>query len=1775
MARSAALLALSANLVTCCPSLSKSPSVLRESHFILCTLPLIGYTYFIICFAFGLSHLVGGWSADKHYRCSIIRGLSASPRFPRPSCSYCAAFLRTDLAGLPLDALVARCHPPSSHTAGTAQQFLLLFMPADKSGCSDLLSSSVQQSESPCRTAPRHELWPIGLETCSQETHRADTPTNGRAERPCRVREYIVAPVGFGKVLDHKWRRSQSLGKLKRVLNSPRLAAIRHRIEQNRSDDIRNSELVSSSGRRTVPPRFDLISAFQPAPTTGLFPVSAKYEGHRSQPPGASFASRSGFAVVEQAYSIRFSRYQPIITEALCVGDSIRSAFLHTSKQVLPVESDTTRRLAAPLAARPPDERNHSTRQNLVSSTSLPPILACFGVNVVLTDSQTLFFLTLHLVISASSLRPLLHRLAIHSKQAKRELDIGFAKNFLPPAFRDKRQFKHRSPSPMGLFDVGSFRSKKSPGTRDPPASQLNGSNFEDTRLAGRVGPGYDARFAASSRSLSATTHSNRQLNGAKTLQPQRSVSGLSDKNAARQSKLERMMGAGIPEVQVVSSRDRRMPSGLATPPSPGSQIHHIHNHHHSQQHPHQTNSLSRNSTMSRNPAPNEGGDFASSYSRSYSTDLHHSAGAATTFTEMAEVDCPVCLEPLSYRLAGEKPHVVPACGHALHNACFTAIYGPPEAILAAQNPGGRIKGAGSATPGVNAGPPGMCGVCRKPITLKQDDVSSKSHKLAGIPAANGTDDAATIRSGSFQEGPVPQAHEDDPLQLTLGGNAKGRTSSSAASFHSSSSNTYTVPTLRAKPEFHTIYCKPARKDPTKVNVVSVLTIEVPSRRSPIELRDHTLGTISDEFAEDEYDTDRRDEEDSYSDDLKRSGPGYEPNGAHEDVVKSPGVPLVSMPDTQIGFTEQGDRQNVMARAASPDEPGFSFGATPAGLPATDPNRAVLADLQNRVTDWKGHSIEHFGPLVLHDLLDIRQDSVVREFHVYLFEEALLCVTEEKKKGLGRFITPPSSGGVAESGAAPAPLSVSGSKPALKLKGRIYLRHIRRVLDSSAAGEHMLSIIMDDENLDQFVLSFHNVATLSVWKSRLTSLIEGPKASPLMQETSGSETSPRAAVQTARPNQTSPGPFGGPANGFHASGLAGPHPASMMRVHSATASVLSGKSAGSQPTVLSPAQQRFHRRLSNVSSQPSHGSGYSRASMIGAPTAAETVPFYQQWSSSGGLDPRLAPPSMLPHTPLDLVLMISVPAVLPEHISGSISSSAALKLRLIRSTLDFIIHNLGPQDRISLVAFTAGLDGDVKRTGLLNPRRETSRAMLEEFVHNLGRPWDGDDLDPFRVDLSKLGGSGDRVDSVTAVNVGLDVVLGRKAKHGVTGMLLINDMPDGPKRNQMDLVMARAEAANVAIHCFGYGKTHDPSSLWLISNHTRGSYTFVREWYQLRECLAGCIGSLMSVALTDVKIHIGVPEDNHFRIRKIAGLPGAIVSASGKDVDIDVGEIRFGEAKDLLVELELDLSSLLPKLTASRSETKTMGLGGTIEEGSATDDFMQRMGIQDLSLADSDGIDGYMDQLVEEVGVFEADASFKDPATGTSTSRLASPGVLTLEIDTHGTDPLSSGPAGLAAVVADPTVTRRRLEVLVSEMMTRSLLLISRKNHTQALKVMTETRRIIDTVVQALNGPGGHNKRRSVITHRSNQRKQREAASRRTTLSLMAMLSDLDVLCDGLEQQHRPTFERDGRNFGAQQAMILRDQKAWTTRSDTEYLNFKDDNAAAFTAWSASFASSR
>ncbi|KAE8230496.1 hypothetical protein CF326_g4501 [Tilletia indica] len=952
------------------------------------------------------------------------------------------------------------------------------------------------------------------------------------------------------------------------------------------------------------------------------------------------------------------------------------------------------------------------------------------------------------------------------------------------------------------------------------------------------------------------------------------------------------------------------------------------------------------------------------------------------------------------------------------------------------------------------------------------------------------------------------------------------------------------------------------------------------------------------------------------------------PSGSHDD--RHGGMSTNSNPfgtsSSEIGFRSTytrsdeklaGPKEAAPTVGSSDEDAGFSFGATPAaGMTNQDQVlQAATEDLRLRVLDWKGHGINEFGSLLTFGFLSVRQTAVIRHFHVFLFRDVLICINEEKKRGLSRFI--PGNSSSARSGPATgAPVTENTlatlaanaqSAPPLKLKGRIYLRHIRKIACSPPKVEHTINIKLDDDSLDQFVLLFNTRDEMDVWAKHIL----GQLSSNALARSTVYGISSSSALRTAsEPGRPTPGlgielsgqtPGSVVAGGSEANTMVSnstaffqhpkvnrradsiskkPHLLPSPPVPAGTPAMSSvGNSPMSPASVASMSNRARSRSPSGQSRASTFANERSSSRARGPPSALGPVTTiavddapYAKWASSGGHNPGLPAPPLLPHSPIDLVVMISVPPPTLAAGRGSHgSTTASLKLRVIRSTLELVISSMGPRDRLAVVTYSTGQEGQVRRTALLNSHKPRSVQKFQQFVHSLDHGWDPKEEDPFLEDIVRnssahgsKGAESPRVDSVSAINVGLDIMHQRKSKNPVSGMLLISDSAEPPRRSEMDFIQSRAEAAGVPIHCFGFGKSHDAQTLWQLANQTRGLYVFVREWDQLQECLLGCIGSLMSVALVEFKAHIGIPSDNHFRVRKISGPTGAIISSSGKDVDIEIGELHYGDVKEIFVELEFDFNGLVPFVTDVLDDGRTVVRpvsNAMIEQGSATADFMQRLGFQNLSLDDRNLKEIAPGPLTEDIVVLEVDASYRDTTSQRTLYRTPHATVLSLEVDATSPDPLSEASPGTVAVLADPNVTRRRIQILVSEMISRSLYLTSRHNDRQALAVLSETRRIVEIVVQAMSAQD----RQGFPVAQRRVRKAREFVSLATIDLLYAILEDLDLLLDELEHS-RHHFDRDLRNYAAQQAMILRDQKAWTTRTLLEYMHFMDDNGPALAA---------
>nr|ODO03693.1 zinc finger family protein [Cryptococcus depauperatus CBS 7855] len=939
---------------------------------------------------------------------------------------------------------------------------------------------------------------------------------------------------------------------------------------------------------------------------------------------------------------------------------------------------------------------------------------------------------------------------------------------------------------------------------------------------------------------------------------------------------------------------------------------------------------------------------------------MAQSAALVSTEDDSNEITCPVCVEPMGfrYRLPGEKPPIVPECGHALHEECFSHVYG-------------------SVPPDDSRKVLGVCGVCRQPMKLA--DGPTKRDKLAAMmgqtKGSRNLLPAPSIRSNSShgQLHSPSDPTSDDPIE------------SSRYHLPEGQQLKVVVPSLSIRSEFSTI----SRNKKGKQTITTMITVEVP--QAP---------------GRGKYPAARRETDDG------RSSPQLPPSPVSADDMSS-------SPPAQ-------------------------------NLPTPDPFAHVVQDLKNRIVDPKQLSIDSFGSLRLFDILTVRKDSLARDFHVYLFQEALMCVAEEKKSGFRQIFSSASSIRSEHSG--------HSSRAVLKVKGRIYLRHVTRVVENTSRGDLSLAILMEEESLESFVLTFKEKSSFENWKITLKRLMDENKRVPKDRI---------AKLLGAGAPRRSP---------------------SRINSYPDLSSPTGSYNATPVSAAFSPESPQSHR-------EPSPGDlAYNRP---------------------------LAPV----HTPLDVVIVLSLPAFNP-------SQSTPLKVKLMRSSLEFLLNLFGPRDRVSLVSCEMGINGTLRKTPFLSTVRYTSRKRLEAFVETLGAG--KQEKDEFEVPA----GADEKLDVVTAMNVALDVVLQRKSKNPLSSMIIVSDTADMIKRPQMDLVTARLDAANLPVYAVGYGRSHDPSPLWIVTNHTVGTYTFVKEWYHLRETLAGIIGGMMSVAMDNVKLHVSCVE-NDFRVVRVQGTTQTVmIGGATKDLDIELQELRFGDKREIIVELELDGPQEQRYSGEGSSESEHLSESVSQRCGSSFGRTpSSNVGMDVLSVSDSISAlrENAYEDAVDEVPVCEVDLAFRDPSVGRSVARLPHPELLTIAILPRSTS--SSTPA-------DPGIVRRRMELLASDMFTRALLIASRKNYTQAGRILRETKRIVETMQD--------NMRQHVSENTSRRgRSKREMQAILAVDGLEGPLQDLEGLLDAMEEQ-KDVFDRYCRNFAAQQSAVLRSQRAWTTRTLSE-----------------------
>ncbi|KAK0674260.1 Pleckstrin homology domain-containing protein [Cercophora samala] len=375
------------------------------------------------------------------------------------------------------------------------------------------------------------------------------------------------------------------------------------------------------------------------------------------------------------------------------------------------------------------------------------------------------------------------------------------------------------------------------------------------------------------------------------------------------------------------------------------------------------------------------------------------------------------------------------------------------------------------------------------------------------------------------------------------------------------------------------------------------------------------------------------------------------------------------------------------------------------------------------------------------------------------------------------------------------------------------------------------------------------------------------------------------------------------------------------------------------------------------------------------------------------------------HVPVDVVVVVPISA-----------SMQGVKINLVRDALRFMVHTLGDRDRMGLVTFGSS-GGGVPIVGM------TTKA------------WPG--WSNVLNSIKPVGQKSHRADVVEGANVAMDLLMGRKYNNPIATIMLISDASTSDA-DSVDFVVSRAEAAKITIHSFGLGMTHKPDTMIELSTRTKASYTYVKDWMMLRECLAGCLGAMQTLSHQNVKLKLKLPEGSPAKFHKISGALQITKRATGRDAEASIGDLRFGDKRDILVQLVIipDNASQeqLPQDPWDNIVSGLEALGGPMDQ------------------------DEQRTVSVEEVPLIQAELIWGDILRD-GTSQHTRPSLLAITMLPASNSKKSW--TNSQPIPPHPHIVQRRMELLTSDMLTRALTLVSRGQHDRAHTLLNETRSIL------------------------------------------------------------------------------------------------------------------
>ncbi|KAK3157723.1 hypothetical protein QOZ80_2AG0127070 [Eleusine coracana subsp. coracana] len=258
-----------------------------------------------------------------------------------------------------------------------------------------------------------------------------------------------------------------------------------------------------------------------------------------------------------------------------------------------------------------------------------------------------------------------------------------------------------------------------------------------------------------------------------------------------------------------------------------------------------------------------------------------------------------------------------------------------------------------------------------------------------------------------------------------------------------------------------------------------------------------------------------------------------------------------------------------------------------------------------------------------------------------------------------------------------------------------------------------------------------------------------------------------------------------------------------------------------------------------------------------------------------------SPASLNSRAPLDLVTVLDV--------SGSMAGS---KLALLKRAMSFVIDCLGPNDRLSVIAFSTSAWRLFPLRKMTSFGKQQSHQAVSSLVANGG------------TNIAEALWKASRV------------MEDRQARNPVCSIILLSDGVDhhltpaapGAAPDYTQLVppsILPGSGHHVAVHAFGFGSDHDSRTMHAVAEMSGGTFSFIDAVGSIQDAFAQCIGGLLSVVAQETRLTVDCLADGVALTSVRSGGYASGVAADGRGGFVEVGDLYADEERDFLVTVRV------------------------------------------------------------------------------------------------------------------------------------------------------------------------------------------------------------------------------------------------------------------------------